>query len=239
MRKSKIKIFKIIIFLVALIIIGGVLSITNAFAGNPISSFRAKKTIEKYVEENYKDRDFEVGKVKYSFKDAIYFSNIESESSIDTTFPVYYRNGEIYRDDYGTYVSGKFNTSMRLSKEFSDIIEKFILEEVGYKNKVSINNKSISGLKLDMELNESLFINEKIILTLYLEDLSEEEITKVLTTIHNKLMKKGYVLSEYTLFVEGKEDAFIISGIKSEDIENGKLLNIIKDNGFRKTKSEK
>lgn len=233
MRILNKKILKKASFLVGLILIGGVLFIANAFVGNPISSFRAKKTIEKYIEENYQNNDFELGKVKYNFKDGDYVSNIESKSSIDTKFVVQYKIGQIYSDDYESRVLGKFNTSMRLSEEFSNVIETFILEAVGYENKVSINNKSISGVKLDMDLDESLFINEKIILTLYLENSSEEEVVKALTIIHNKLVEEGYVFSEYNLFVKG-EDYFSLSGIKAEDIQEVNVKDVIRHNGFIK-----
>lgn len=44
---------KILAGVVAIALIGGILYISNAFVGNPISAMMANKAIEKYVDENY------------------------------------------------------------------------------------------------------------------------------------------------------------------------------------------
>ncbi|WP_096155371.1 MULTISPECIES: YfjL-like protein [Bacillus] len=54
---------------VGIALIGIILFVTNAFVGNPVSSYLANKAINKYVEEEYGHFDLETEKVYYNFKD--------------------------------------------------------------------------------------------------------------------------------------------------------------------------
>ena len=63
------KVLKIAAFVFAIALIVGVCIFANALVGNPISKALAINTAEKYLEENYEDKDFEIERVTFSFKD--------------------------------------------------------------------------------------------------------------------------------------------------------------------------
>ncbi|OZV10256.1 hypothetical protein CIW83_21315 [Tissierella sp. P1] len=124
MKNIKNKILKILAGLIAIILIGGILFITNAFVGNPISARIADETIKQYIKDNYSYLDLELEKPIYNFKDGSYVMNVRSKSSIDTKFGIHYRNGSISYDSYEMRVLGMFNTLDRLSDEYSAVAKK-------------------------------------------------------------------------------------------------------------------
>ena len=63
------RILKIAAFVFAIALIVGVCVFANALVGNPISKAMATTTAEKHIEENYADKDFEIERVTFSFKD--------------------------------------------------------------------------------------------------------------------------------------------------------------------------
>ena len=145
MKNTKNKILKIFAGLIAIILIGGILFITNAFLGNPISARIADETIKQYIKENYSYLDLELEKPIYNFKDGSYVVNARSKSSIDTKFGIHYRNGSIGYDSYEMRVLGMFNTLDRLSDEYSAVAKRIIDKELEYeiKNTRVIYDKSI------------------------------------------------------------------------------------------------
>ena len=80
------RILKIAAFVFAIALIVGVCVFANGLVGNPISKAIATNTAEKHLEENYADKDFEIERVFYSFKDGYYHAFIYSPSSIDSDF---------------------------------------------------------------------------------------------------------------------------------------------------------
>ena len=110
----------------AFIIIGGILFVTNAFVGNPISYLMAKRGVERYVAQNYSFLDLELEKPVYNFKYPAYMVRAKSRTSMDTHFGIYYRNGKVEWDDYQSNVLGLFNTAQRLSDEYSALARTII-----------------------------------------------------------------------------------------------------------------
>jgi flagellar biosynthesis protein FliP len=106
---------KVLAGVVALILIGGMLFVTNAFVGNPISAMMANKAIKQYVDQNYSNLDLEIEKAKFDFKNAGYMAKAESKTSIDTKFAIYYSKDKVQRDDYVLFVLGIGNTIQRIS----------------------------------------------------------------------------------------------------------------------------
>ncbi|MGM9986041.1 MAG: hypothetical protein ACI35O_02325 [Bacillaceae bacterium] len=53
---------------VLVVVVGFVLFIYDAFNGNPISKYAAKKQVETYLEETYSDKEFVIKDVFYDFK---------------------------------------------------------------------------------------------------------------------------------------------------------------------------
>ena len=63
----------------------GVSVFANALVGNPVSKHIATNKAEKILEDKYSDKDFEIEKIVYSFKDGYYHVFIKSPSSIDSS----------------------------------------------------------------------------------------------------------------------------------------------------------
>ena len=82
------RILKIAAFVFAIILIAGVSVFANSLVGNPISKAIAKNTAEKHLEETYADKDFEIERVSFSFKDGYYHAFVCSPSSIDSDFTI-------------------------------------------------------------------------------------------------------------------------------------------------------
>lgn len=233
MKNNRRLTLKVIAAVIAVVLIGGLLFFANAFLGNPISAMIANRAIEKYVDENYSHLDLEVEKVIYNFKDGSYMARARSKTSIDTKFAIYYRSGDI-RDYYESNVLGKFNTLQRLSDEYSAIAKKIIAEELGYENNTTIvmykrDDKSRDILELDMEFDKSLPLDSEVLIRLELKDSSLEGIAKVLTDAHKAFIDNNCNFSEYSLSAEKGDTYVSVHGVTPEDIENGELLNLLKE----------
>lgn len=227
------KTLKILAGIAAILLIGVLLFVTSAFVGNPITAKRADKAIERYLEENYSFLDLQVEKARYNFKDGSYMARAKSKTNRDTHFPIYYRDGKILRDDYDTYVLGRFNTLQRLSEEYSAVAKALVAKELGYENNTMVmydkseynNVKDI--LKLGMEFDTSLPLQAEVTLSLDLPDNSLESISKVLTDVHHVFVAHGCHFSKYSLYAENDGMLVMVNDVSPEDIEGGRLLEML------------
>ncbi|WP_406242070.1 hypothetical protein ACF3M2_14305 [Tissierella carlieri] len=234
MKNIKNKILKILAGLIAIILIGGILFITNAFVGNPISARIADETIKQYIKDNYSYLDLELEKPIYNFKDGSYVMNVRSKSSIDTKFGIHYRNGSISYDSYEMRVLGMFNTLDRLSDEYSAVAKKIIDKELEYeiKNTGVIYDKSIyengnNALELDMKFDKSLPIAAEINIRTNILDTSMEDIAKFLTDAHKAFINNGCYFKKYELSADNDGILVMVDGVTPEDIESGDLVNLL------------
>lgn len=235
MKNKQKLILKILAGVVAVIIIGGVLFITNAFVGNPISAMMANKAISQYVDKNYSYLDIETEKAIYNFKDGSYMARAKSKTSIDTKFAIYYSDGKVQRDDYQRYVLGMYNTLDRLSGEYSTIAKNIIAKELGYeKNSTRVMyykdeyEKPNDALELDMKFNKALPIKAEVAIYLDLTNNSLEGISKVLTDVHKSFVVNGCIISKYSLTSDNDGSLVEISGVTPANIESGELLILLK-----------
>ena len=76
------RILKIAALVFAIVLIGGVCIFANGLVGNPISKAVATNTAEKHLEETYADKDFEIERVFYSFKDGYYHAGQVKDGKI-------------------------------------------------------------------------------------------------------------------------------------------------------------
>ncbi|MEG1895645.1 MAG: hypothetical protein RR162_05340 [Oscillospiraceae bacterium] len=114
---------KIIALVVAFALIGGVLFVTNAFVGNPISKLLATNAAQKYINEKYIGTDYIVEKVQYNFKDGGYYGRIKSPSSIDTYFSLSITSlGKVGWDSYDDMVTSRRNTYDRVDSEYRKLV---------------------------------------------------------------------------------------------------------------------
>ena len=121
------RILKIAAFVFAIILIAGVCAFANSLVGNPISKAIAKNTAEKHLEENYADKDFEIERVSFSFKDGYYHAFVCSPSSIDSDFTILIDMwGKMRHDTYEDRVLSGGNTASRIDGDYRETVEKVL-----------------------------------------------------------------------------------------------------------------
>ena len=121
------RILKIAAFVFAIALIVGVCVFANALVGNPISKAMATNTAEKHLEENFADKDFEIERVTFSFKDGYYHAFIYSPSSIDSDFTILVDMwGKLRYDTYEDRVLSGGNTADRISRDYRAVVDKVL-----------------------------------------------------------------------------------------------------------------
>ena len=121
------RILKIAAFVFAIVLIVGVCVFANGLVGNPISKAVATNTAEKHIEENYADKDFEIERVTFSFKDGYYHAFIYSPSSIDSSFTLMIDMwGKLRYDTYVDRVLSGGNTADRISRDYRAVVDKVL-----------------------------------------------------------------------------------------------------------------
>ena len=121
------RILKIAAFVFAIVLIVGVCVFANGLVGNPISKAVATNTAEKHLEENFADKDFEIERVFYSFKDGYYHAFIYSPSSIDSDFTILVDMwGKLRYDTYEDRVLSGGNTADRISRDYRAEVDKVL-----------------------------------------------------------------------------------------------------------------
>lgn len=233
MKNKKKLMLKIIAGVVAILLIGFMLFVTNAFIGNPISAMMANKAVKQYVNQNYSYLDLEIEKAKYDFKNAGYMVQAISKTSIDTKFAIYYSKGKVQRDDYELFVLGMENTIQRFSNEYSVVSKNILAKELGYKDNTTVvmydkEFKNINDiLKLDMKFDKTLPINVEVTIQLDTVDSSFDGIAKIFTDAHKAFKGNDCNFSLYGLYAQNGDKSVMVYGVKPEDIESGKLVSLL------------
>ena len=199
------RILKIAAFVFAIALIVGVGVFANALVGNPISKVVATNTAEKHIEENYADRDFEIERVTFSFKDGYYHAFIYSPSSIDSDFTILVDMwGKLRYDTYEDRVLSGGNTADRISRDYRAVVDKVLdsqafpyNEHIGYGDfdfypRVHLEEYSVPEYALiteDLTLDAFYDVNELGAkhgkLTIYIDDdtVSYERLSEILLDI--------------------------------------------------------
>lgn len=184
------KILKTVVVIISIALVIGVCVIANAFVGNPISKHIATNTAEKHLEEKYSDRDFEIEKVIYNFKDGNYHAFIKSPSSIDSHFTILIDMwGDLKIDNYEDSVLTGWNTANRLGNEYREKVDEILdsqsfpyAVDIGfgdiefipteYANDPSVPDYAIiiEDLKLDGEYDINELGSKAGKLTIYIDD---------------------------------------------------------------------
>lgn len=122
---------KLIMAIVMTMIIGIVFTVANHYFGNPISHLLVTNGAEKYITEEYKNKDYYVDDVKYvSGVRYPYYAVIKSESSNDTRFLVFLTaNGEVSSDNYQYTVEEKYVVYERINKEYFNLVQDVMQKE--------------------------------------------------------------------------------------------------------------
>ena len=199
------RILKIAAFVFAIALIVGVCVFANALVGNPISKAMATNTAEKHLEENFADKDFEIERVTFSFKDGYYHAFIYSPSSIDSDFTILVDMwGKLRYDTYEDRVLSGGNTADRISRDYRAVVDKVLdsqafpyNEHIGYGDfdfypRVHLEEYSVPEYALiteDLTLDAFYDVNElgpkHGKLTIYIDDdtVSYERLSEILLDI--------------------------------------------------------
>ena len=207
------RILKIAAFVFAIALIVGVGVFANALVGNPISKVVATNTAEKHIEENYADKDFEIERVTFSFKDGYYHAFIYSPSSIDSDFTILVDMwGKLRYDTYKDRVLSGGNTADRISRDYRAAVDKVLdsqafpyNEHIGYGDfdfypRVHLEEYSVPEYALiteDLTLDAFYDVNELGAkhgkLTIYIDDdtVSYERLSEILLDVRRIFDESG------------------------------------------------
>ena len=234
MKNNNKSTLKVLAGAVAILLICGMLFITNAFVGNPLSAMFANKAIEQYVGQNYAFLDLDLDKASFDFKTGGYRVYAKSKTSMDTKFAIYYYEGKVQRDDYQLYVVEKFNTLDRLTSEYSLIAKTIIANELGFESNTTfvvhdknLNEKLGEILVLDMKFDKAIPINPEVSIQIDTADYSLENVAKVLTDAHKAFTDNDCRFAKYGFYAGGDESNIMVIGVTPEDIESGELLKLL------------
>lgn len=246
MKKSK----KIIAGSLAFLLIGGILVIANQFVGNPASKFIVNRRAPQYIKNTYPSLDLEVSKASYNFKTGGYDVFVESPSSMDTHFNVEFSpTGKIHYDSYENDVAGKWNTWIRVGKEYRDMVQViFGAQGFPYKSDIDFGDLKLKeedsfgpvyGLELgDLELDEIYDVKElaktsgQIVLDVQDDQISPARASEILLHIKEIFDDKDvpFYAIDFTLeaFREegrlGDEDTFSVNEFLYSDIYEEGLI---------------
>ena len=201
------RILKIAALVFAIALIVGVCVFANGLVGNPISKAVATNTAEKHLEETYSDKDFEIERVTFSFKDGYYHAFIYSPSSIDSNFTILIDMwGKLRYDTYEDRVLSGGNTADRISREYRATVDKVLdsqafpyNEHIGYGDfdfypRVHLEEDSVPEYALiteDLTLDAIYDVNELGAkhgkLTIYIDDdtVSYERLSDILLDVRS------------------------------------------------------
>lgn len=189
--------FKVLITVVVIIIDLGTLTIINMFTGNPISNYIVTNNAKEYIKNNYSNYDYYIKSVNYNFKYGQYQVFIESPTSKDSSFDLYYNHiGKKESDNYNFRVTMRSNTFLRLTEEYGKLTKE-VLE------KLPFNTKShYSIIKTINDENNPIYKDGINLETLILDN-------------------------NYDISVLGKEFGKISINIIEENIDNNKIMDIL------------
>ena len=120
-------ILKIAAFVVALALIAGVGLFANALLGNPVSKALATVQAQQYLSETYPDKELELERVSYSFKETCYHAYVVQPNLPDGEFTLDFNMwGKLLYDDYEDRVPSGWNTAHRLDTEYRRTVENLL-----------------------------------------------------------------------------------------------------------------
>lgn len=236
MKTTRKKILQIVAGIIAFSLIGFILYMANGFVGNPVSAAIAKSEIKQYMETHYPDMDYEFAtKVGYNFKDGSYIGRVQSLTSEDTRFYVEYHGKNDIRDDYNFNVLGYHQTMDRLSKEYGDVLQKELSEQIGVPIRrvfVMYQYDEVSDyeklLSLDMRLDPHLPIPMHINISIDSNEADLEQASNWIMKSHDWAKEQGYPIKQYAMDVEFGDKLLSIYGVRDTQIDSGELLPLLK-----------
>jgi len=129
------KLKKTLLICLAISGLSGLLWVGNAFLGNPVSRALAVRAADQHLQEHYPNTDYQILRVAYTFKTTSYYAYVESPSSMDTHFTIYFDMlGNAKYDTYDS-VEDDWNTARRLDSEYRKLTDQVFNDpELPYDN---------------------------------------------------------------------------------------------------------
>ena len=122
------KILKILAFVLALCLLGGVCFVANGLVGNPVSAALAERGARAYLSENHADENYEIVSNNYDFKIGGYYIKAAVAGSLDKHFVLYADFlGNISHTTYENDVLLHGNTADRLNGSYAELCDKVLL----------------------------------------------------------------------------------------------------------------
>lgn len=229
-KQRKTLALRILAGVMAFLLIFTILSLANAFVGNPVSVAMANKEAQRYIDNWYSFLNVQLDKAVYNFKFSEYIVKARSRDNVDVHFNLYYKNGEIVRDDYASYVLSGFNTLERLGQEYSaqvtPVLQKyasFPINEVRIEYDRELLDKASNPFTPGTPFDKNLPIETQLVVYTDIEERTVENITKILTEVHKILEEKEYPISQFGIFAENDGGLVMVHYVTAEDIESGEL----------------
>jgi hypothetical protein len=214
------------------LIVGFVFSIYSGLNGNPIKKIQAEKGMKSYLQENYPDKDFELGPVRYSMSFGSYDATVTSKNDSSISFMLGWRGPKAIYDEY----IEKYAKDETLSKKFSDEITERLKGVL--KDKIKDFNdvgtaiyikkgvySSSESFKKDMPEKIGVWVSMKG------DKIPEEEFIERCAIARDEIVKEGYKIEScsfhYSVNFEGD-----VKGGGKELYSSGlgeKLLNASKE----------
>ena len=205
---------KIVSLILALGLIVGFGVFANGVVGNPVSKWLATNTAKNRLAEVYADKDYEIERVTFSFKDGGYHAFIVSPSSPDSEFSMSLTmGGELRWDSYEDRVLSGENTAARINKEYRAATEAVFTSpafpyyshiefgDIEFISREWVDAEDLPRYALfteDLELDQVYDIRElgktagHLVLYVYDEDVSVEKAAEILLEVKH-LMDAGGV----------------------------------------------
>ncbi|RJX36599.1 hypothetical protein D3P09_27085 [Paenibacillus pinisoli] len=236
MKATRKKIMQVIAGIIAFSLIGFILYMANGFVGNPVSAAIAKTAIKQYMETQYPEMEYEFAtKVGYNFKDGSYIGRVQSLTSEDTRFYVEYHGKNDIKDDFNFNVLGYHQTMDRLSKEYGNVLQKELSEQIGIPVRrvfVMYQYDKVSDyenlLSLDMKLDPRLPIPLHINISVDTAEADLEQASEWIKQSHEWAKAQGYPIKQYGMDVEFGNKLLSIYGVRATQIDSGELLPLLK-----------
>ena len=220
MKKTK----KIVALILAALLIVAVGVFANGVVGNPVSKWLATNTVKNRLAEVYGDKDYEIERVTYSFKDGSYHAFIVSPSSPDSDFSMSLNmRGKLRWDSYEDRVLSGENTAARINKEYRDATEKVFTSpafpyytHIEYGD-IEFNSREFAGaedlptyglLTEDLVLDQIYDIRElgkaagHLVLYVYDEEVSVEKAAEILLEVKHFMDAGGVSFHVIDLVLE-------------------------------------
>ncbi|GLC31850.1 hypothetical protein [Clostridium omnivorum] len=191
---------KILYGVVLVLLIGIIFWFYTGLNGNSMSKAQAEKDMKVYLQENYPDKDFELGPVGYSMSFGGYMAVVTSKSDSSISFNLSWRKGaKVIYDEY-IY---KYSKDEALSKKFADEITERL------KTILRSDIKGFNDVSSEIYIKKGVYnssdsfrvdMPEKITVWVYMkgDKISKEEFVERCVKARDLIAKEGYKIDTYS-----------------------------------------